>query len=336
MAKDQNNTKSFTIEAPSALIDSKSTHVTFLAGIYSSFESNLSISIYPGPVSSTAGSVIVYVGSKVTVNNITVISVIYNPAIGQFLSSTGTLSYKTVTNQFFNLFNNILPIYYILTGINSFTLTGNNANNFQFNLQVVNSTILQSSSTVSFDFLGISYVTIGAVTNSVCSPCNNFISNGQCMDSCPSLTYPYTFADNGKACLSCDFRVGQILNTLGNGCNCLPGFELISANQCVNSNSGNTVCTGMNVIQNGSTCICSPGTFNISGVCGSCPAGQVYQGGSCVSGSNCPSNSNFSPALARCICDSGYMNISNTCVACQPGQYYENAERTCKCIGLNQ
>ena len=119
-----------------------------------------------------------YVGDNVTITNITVTSVIYNPAIGQFLSSTGTLSYKTVTNQFFNLIDNILPIYYILTGVNSFTLTGNNANNFQFDLQVVNSTILQSNSMVSFDFFGISYVTIGVATNSVCSPCNNYISNG--------------------------------------------------------------------------------------------------------------------------------------------------------------
>lgn len=224
LPKGQNSTKTFSIDGSSSLIDSQSTHVTFLAGIYSTFTNNLTVSIYPGQVSATSGSVIVFTGSNVTITNITVISVIYNPAVGQFLSTTGTLSYKTFTNQFFNLFNNFLPIYYILTGINSFTLTGTNANTFQFNLQVVNSTILQSSSTVSFDVLGISYVTIGVVTNAVCSPCNNFISNGICADTCPSLTFPFTFTDSGKACLSCDFRVGQILNSLGNGCNCLPGF----------------------------------------------------------------------------------------------------------------
>ena len=224
----------------------------------------------------------------------------------------------------------------MLAGINSLILTGANLNNFQYSIDVINSTILQSSSTNTYDSFGVSYATIGVETRSVCSPCNNFIYNGNCVASCPPSTYPFTFADSGKACLSCDSRVGQILNSLANGCNCLPGFELLSANQCVNSNSGTSTCTGVNVIQNGTTCICSPGTFNISGTCGACPAGQIFQSGTCIPNSNCPPNSSFNAALGRCICNNGFMNISNGCMPCQQDQVYDNMAATCKCIRMNQ
>lgn len=215
---------SFPISSTTAFIDSQSTHVVFLVGLYCTFTKNLTLSINPGTLTSTTGAITVNVGSSVSVANITILSIIYNPSIGQYLSNSGILNYKKFTNQYYNLFNNFVPIYYALTGINTLTLTGTSLNNFQYDLEIVNSTILQASANNIFDVLGISYVTIGAVTNSICSPCNNYIYSGQCLDSCPTSTYPYTFTDSGKACLTCDARVGQIINSLGNGCSCLPGY----------------------------------------------------------------------------------------------------------------
>lgn len=126
----QNSTVSFSLNNSNAMIDPQSTHIVFLVGIYSTFARNLTISIYVGPLTSTTGNIIVFVGRNITVTNISMISVIYNPSIGQFLSNSGTLSYKTFSNQYYNLFNNFVPIYYLLTGINSISLTGPSLNNF--------------------------------------------------------------------------------------------------------------------------------------------------------------------------------------------------------------
>ena len=131
--------------------------------------------------------------------------------------------------------------------------------------------------------------------------------SGTCIDSCGADTYAFTFSSGGKACLTCDAIVGQIMNSLTTGCNCLPGYTLISANQCLNSSLTKTTCNGTNLIQNGTACICSPGTYNISGTCSVCPNGQTYQSGSCV----------------------------NSTPTCQQGQYYDSTNNVCQCITMN-
>jgi hypothetical protein len=310
--------------------------VVFLVGLYSNYTKNLTISASPGALTPTSASIVVSVGSNVSVTNISVLSVIYNPSLGQYLSNSGTVTYRAFSSQYYNLFNNFIPIYYALTGLNSFTLTAASLSAFQYDLEIVNSSILQASATSIYDLFGISYATIGAVTSTVCSPCNNYVYNGNCVNACPTATYPFVFADSGRACLACDAHVGQILNSLANGCDCLPGYQIIAANQCASTSSGSSSCSGVNVIQNGTTCICSPGTYNLSGSCGVCPNGQVYQGGTCIANASCPSNSYFNSTLGRCVCSSGYMNISSACVACQQGQYWDTLNNNCRCIGMNQ
>lgn len=295
----------FAITSPLAGVDAQSTHILLIVGLYCTFTQNLTISIAPGSLSSTTASIALNVSASVTVTNITLLSVIYNPNVGQFLSNNGVLNYKTFTGQYFNLFNNFMPIYYVLTGVSSFSI--NNPQSLAFHLQVINSTVLSASSSVVFDQIGISYLTIGAPTESVCSPCNNYVYSGTCIDSCPANTYAYTFPLGGKACLICDAIVGQIMNSLSTGCNCLPGYTLISANQCINSSQTKSTCNGTNVIQNGTSCICSPGTYNITGICGVCPTGQSYQSGACVSSTP----------------------------PCQQGQYYDNTNNVCQCITMN-
>ena len=108
-----------------------------------------------------------------------------------------------------------------------------------------------------------------------------------------------------------------MLNDLKNGCSCMPGYELISTNQCTSSGTGTggATCTGVNQVLNGLVCACSSGTFNISGTCGTCPAGQIYQNGAC-STPTCPPNSSYNPSSRICLCDFGFMNISNSCKSC--------------------
>lgn len=110
----------------------------------------------------------------------------------------------------------------------------------------------------------------------------------------------------------------------------------MSANQCVAMNKTLSKCTGLNLIQNGSSCVCSPGTFNISGVCRVCPSGQNYQNGICINTINpCPANSFFNSITQTCVCNSGFMNVSNTCIPCQQDQYFDTASNTCKCTAMN-
>lgn len=287
-------------------MDSQSTHVLFIVGLYCTFVQNLSISVATGDLSSSSASLSLNVSNSVTITNITLLSVIYNPKVGQFLSNNGVLNYKTLTNnQYFNLFNNFMPIYYVLTGISSFSI--NSPQSFSYFLQVINATVLEVSSGSSFDQIGIAYLTIGAQTESVCSPCDNYVYSGTCIDTCPAEAYAFTFSTGGKACLTCDATVGQIMNSLKTGCNCLPGYTLLSANQCINSSQAKS-CNGTNLIQNGSTCICSPGTYNISGTCGVCPSGQTYQSGACIASST---------------------------QTCQQGQYYDSTNNICQCITMN-
>lgn len=110
-----------------------------------------------------------------------------------------------------------------------------------------------------------------------------------------------------------------MLNDLKNGCSCIPGYELISTNQCAISGTGtgagDVTCTGVNQVLNGSICTCYPGTFNISGVCGNCPLWQIYQNGVCIT-PTCPPNASYNPSSKICLCDFGFMNISNTCKSC--------------------
>ena len=126
-----------------------------------------------------------------------------------------------------------------------------------------------------------------------------------------------TYQEGGKACLTCSSLVGQMLNDLKNGCSCIPGFELISTNQCSSSGTGTgtVTCTGVNQILSGAVCACSSGTFNISGTCGTCPTGQTFQNGAC-STPTCPPNASYNPSSKICLCDFGFMNISNLCKSC--------------------
>lgn len=122
-------------------VDAQSTHMVFIVGLYCTYVQNLSISAATGPLSSNSASISLNVSNSVTITNISLLSVIYNPKVGQFLSNNGVLNYKTLTNnQYFNLFNNFMPIYYVLTGVSSFSI--NSPQTFSYFLQVINATVL--------------------------------------------------------------------------------------------------------------------------------------------------------------------------------------------------
>ncbi len=180
----------------------------------------MAISVNGTSLSASTAFIVISVGARVSVTNISILSIIYNPTNGQFVSNSGTLGYKSFTSQYFNLFNNFVPIYYVITGINSFTFN----TIFSYKLSLINSSVLYSSSTNTFSSISISYFTIGAPMKTVCGDCDNYVYNGNCLNECTSPAYPFIFPDGGKACLICDPIVGQMLNSLAKGCSCLPGY----------------------------------------------------------------------------------------------------------------
>lgn len=173
-------------------------------------------------------------------------------------------------------------------------------------MDLTNSTVLSLSvpqNNVNYDYIGFSYVSIGLPTANICSACNNsYITDSNCQDVCPANTYPYNYPMGGKACLQCPSIVGLKLNDLGNGCSCLPGFELLTMYQCIAMSNIPTNCTGQNVIQNGTACICSPGTYNLSGLCQTCPNNTVFNGSQCIQSPSCPTNSTYNVNIKSCIC----------------------------------
>lgn len=204
-----------TIQPPNnneALIDSTSSQVNFIVGLYCTIlGQNLTLNVSSGTIS-TAGSSLTVTTGPAFITNITILTILYNPNSGQFVSHGGSAHYLSFTSQHINLLKNVIPISYVLMGFNALSLTGTNSAHFQFNLGVVSGFILEATTISKFDSFSFSFITIGANPSSICSPCNNYISDGACADTCPSLSYPYTFSTGGSACLTCSDLVGQRLN----------------------------------------------------------------------------------------------------------------------------
>jgi len=301
---------------------------------------NFTVNITAGPINPSTATITVTNGYSSYITNITVTSVIFDPSNSQFLSNGGTIAYQSFTSQSLNLYSNFLPIYYYLVGVNSFSISGDNTRYFGFLMDVTNSTILSLSlpqTAAKYDSIGFSYLSVGVQTSTVCSGCgNNFISDSGCVDSCPASTFPYSYPSGGKACLQCSGLVGLKINDLGTGCSCLPGYTLLTTYQCIPMTTVPSNCSGQNVIQNGTACICSPGTYNISGKCQSCLSGFSFNGTQCAQTPQCPANSALAANNTQCVCNSGFMNISGVCTQCQSNQYYNTQLQTCSCTMMNQ
>jgi hypothetical protein len=346
--------------------------VVFIVGFYASFDaSNFSLKASSAGVSPSLATVLVSTGQSTRLNNVTVSSVIFDPGNGQFLSFAGTTTYQGFVQQYFNLYHDFVPIYNYLYGLSGLSSSGTNSKSFGYHLDlletVLNLTVAAKG--VRYDQAAFSYLVIGVANRDVCANCNSsLVSNSSCVQVCPAGTYAHTFMDGGRACLECAALVGLKLNDLANGCNCLPGYEVLTQYQCIAIAGVATNCSGTNQVQNGSTCACVPGTYNISAQCQSCPSGAFFNGTSCqtaafkclqpntqlspngtaclclpglanYSGScqvPCPANAAFDNTSSQCQCSPNFMNISGVCVACASGQSYDSGARTCRCNMPNQ
>jgi hypothetical protein len=70
-----------------------------------------------------------------------------------------------------------------------------------------------SSSCVVNDF-SIIYISIGVLPAQVCANCaaGSIANDNECVSSCPSGTYPFTYGDKGIACRTCSSQLGFILS----------------------------------------------------------------------------------------------------------------------------
>lgn len=346
-------------------------HLVFLVGLYANISNmNLTVSAASGGINPSFATVLLTTGGGTTVINATVSSVIFAPQNSQFLSYAGVVTYQSFQQEYLNLYNSFVPIYYSLVGMSGIVASGSNARFYGYSTSI-NGTVLSLTSAPTsalYESITFSYMTIGIATAQVCANCNNdFISAGQCVPVCPVGTYRHTFADGGRACLTCSADVGLKINDLADGCNCLPGYQVFTKHQCsIIKNVAN--CTGQNQILNGTACICSPGTFNISGTCSACPNNTFFNGSACqqsqlsctqpntilnpsgtlcvcidgftnyssICRPTCPTNSTFNSNLLLCECQTNFMNISGACRPCQTNQSYDANLKTCRCTGINQ
>lgn len=70
-----------------------------------------------------------------------------------------------------------------------------------------------SSNCVVNDF-SIIYISIGVLPAQVCANCaaGSIANDNECVSSCPSGTYPFTYGDKGIACRTCSSQLGFILS----------------------------------------------------------------------------------------------------------------------------
>ena len=89
---------------------------------------------------------------------------------------------------------------------------------------------------------------------------------------------------------------------------------------------------GQNSVVSGLTCVCSPGFYNISGSCQTCPAGSTYNTASQTCIQNCGSNQVSNNG--QCVCITGYSMVNNQCyqttASCGTNKYLLNG--VCKCL----
>jgi hypothetical protein len=188
--------------------------------------SNLNLSVTTGPLTPTTATINVANGYSSFITNITISSVIFDPTTSQFLSYGGSATYSTFTQQALNLYNSFVPLYYYLLGTTAIAASGSNANYFGWLLDVTNATVLtlNAPNAATYDKFTASYLTIGALPQTICAQCNNTYISDSCVTQCPVGTYPYTYTAGGQACLECPSLVGLKINDLTTGCSCLPGY----------------------------------------------------------------------------------------------------------------
>jgi hypothetical protein len=78
-----------------------------------------------------------------------------------------------------------------------------------------------------------------------------------------------------------------------------------------------------NQTYNGIQCVCSTGFFNISGVCTTCPSGQIYNTTTKSCQNNCGSNAILNGTICQCI--QNYYLINGACSQCPSGTHYNSS-----------
>jgi hypothetical protein len=167
-----------------------------------------------------------------------------------------------------------------------------------------------------FNYLALSYLVVAFNPCGFCAG-TFYIYQGKCYQQCPLGTRP----SNGT-CESIVCQAGTYL--LDSSCKNCPKRSNIPA--CNNSCAVDEILRGEDCFKicdsllflsyrNG-LCICQEGYFNISGSCGQCPAGTLFNSSTSSCLSICNPNERYNPQLRRCVCLDGYYLIGTVCGVC--------------------
>ena len=118
-------------------IGSNPQHLVYLVGIYANItNNNLSVSASSGGINPSFATVLVATGGTTSLINATIISVIFTPGSSQFLSYAGVVTYRSFQQEYLNLYNSFVPIYYSLVGMSGIVASGSNARFYGYDMTI--------------------------------------------------------------------------------------------------------------------------------------------------------------------------------------------------------
>ncbi|KAF9026747.1 growth factor receptor domain-containing protein [Hymenopellis radicata] len=177
------------------------------------------------------------------------------------------------------------------------------------------------------------FTTASTVDQLKCTAClpGSFLSNGACIDSCPSGTFVNP-SDN-STCTACDSSCSTCAGS-ASFCLTCPNSQLASDGTCVAS------CPSGTFKKDSGTCLtchpdcatCSGGSFN---ECSTCPSDRpVLNNGRCLP--TCSSSQFFDTTAGSCkscdsSCSSCYGSSSNQCLSCSS----DKVLRSGSCVAAN-
>ena len=164
-------------------------------------------------------------GSKTFLKQIWFTVILLNPPSHPFASYGFMISEETFNGiKYKDIQNTVQYPKYALFGLAR--INSGFQGNFDFNID--NDMIVSMSNRLPNFAITMSFVIIGAKTNSTCSNCpgEQYMYYDQCYFGCPAGTFKYYYRSGGIACHKCSLKLKQTLEQFGNGCVCLQGYQM--------------------------------------------------------------------------------------------------------------
>lgn len=173
----------------------------------------LQISANPSNLQGTKMTVTVLVGASTSLKRIWLSWLAFSPTSASFGSYGGQFSqskYSGTSNS--DISNSLYQTPYIFHGFNLVSLSDSQP--LSLTSSVDSNLVLTVTASRVIDDFSIVYIAVGVQPSKHCSQCGSgLIANGNnCVSSCDSGSYTYTYKDGGVACRTCSSKLKQVLS----------------------------------------------------------------------------------------------------------------------------